>query len=167
METSKLVVNLGCPRFCAGRLCVDLTPQDKRVVRAEACEFLESSVGSYDEVRSENLLEHLPDVGRFLRLCRQALRENGRVVVITDNAEWLPFYFPIDIPRTGIGAHSVESYSKRFGVVHHQIFTKLHLRYTLQEVGFSNVKVRRIKFGSRLEATGYKKGSASESPQNA
>ena len=139
-----------------GRLCVDLQPADKRVVKAEACEFLENGTGSYDEVRSENLLEHLPDVGRFLRLSKQALREGGRVVVVTDNAEWLPFYLPIDIPGTGIGAHSVESYSRRFGVVHRQIFTKLHLRCALMEAGFSDVKVRRIKFGSRLEATGYK-----------
>lgn len=154
-----MMVSLGCPRYCVGRLCVDLYPLEPNVLKGDAYEFLRATINAgrrFYEVRSDNLLEHLGNVDEFLKLSYQSLREGGRIVVVTDNAEFLPFYLPFDIPGTGIGAHAAPSYAKRFNVSHRQIFTKLHLSVALEENGFKRVSVRRVKFGTRLEAVGYR-----------
>lgn len=150
-------VNLGCPRYCEGYLCVDLFPTDDRVLRADAIAWLHREI-EVEEIKTENLLEHLPNVQEFLKLCYSRLVTGGRIIVVTDNAEWLPFYLPIDIPKSGIGAHSVPSYSLRFNAVHLSIFTKMHLSEHLILAKFGNVRVRRIwrVLGARIEGVGIK-----------
>ena len=157
-------VNLGCPVYCEGYQCVDLFPKDVRVIRSDAVAYLEAATrlgGLFEEVRSENLLEHLSDVGRFLRACYGSLVEGGRVVVVTDNAEWLPFYLPVDLRRLGVGAHARESYALRFNTVHYAIYSKMHLRAHLRDAGFSRVRVRRLwSFAfARIEGIGWKEGN--------
>jgi|ERR1700676_1660425 len=151
-------VNLGCPRYCEGYLCVDLFPKDPRVLQGDALEWLENSSEYLDEIKTENLIEHLPNVQAFLRLCYLRLQTAGKLIVVTDNAEWFPFYLPIDIKGTGIGAHSEESYSLRFNAVHLSIFSPMHLREHLLLAGFKRVKVRRMwqVLGARLEGVGTK-----------
>lgn len=151
-------VNLGCPRYCWGYKCVDLFPSDERVVKADALRWLESS-NNIEEIKTENLLEHLPNVEEFLSLCFDKLRKGGRLIVVTDNAEWLPFYLPFDLKGLGVGAHSVPSYSMRFNAVHLSIFTKMHLREHLLLAGFQDVKVRRLwrVAGARIEGVGVKR----------
>lgn len=151
-------VNLGCPRYCPGYLCVDLFPKDFRVCRADAITWLRELTGSVDEIKTENLLEHLPNVQEFLKLCYSRLSPGGRIIVVTDNAEWLPFYLPLDVPRSGVGAHSIPSYSLRFNAVHLSIFTKMHLREHLLLAEFTDVKVRRMwnVLGARIEGVGVK-----------
>ncbi len=153
-------VNLGCPRYCDGMTCVDIHPLDERVVKANVFDWLVEQNQTLDSIYTKNLLEHLPDPGAFLDLCHTALKEKGLVDVITDNAEFFPFYFPFFyMTRTGIGAHSRDEYamSKWCNETHHYaVFTKMHLRNLFEYAGFRMIKVRRIKFGARLEAIGEK-----------
>lgn len=150
--------NLGCPRYCEGWLCVDLFPSNPGVEKADVFEWLQSH-DQIDEIKTENLLEHLPNVHAFLELCFDKLRYGGKLIVVTDNAEWLPFYLPIDFKGTGIGAHSQPSYSMRFNAVHLSIFTKMHLNQHLLLAGFQDVKVRRLwkVVGARIEGVGVKR----------
>lgn len=153
-------VNLGCPHKCEGYTCVDLFPKEEGVIRSDALEYLQGLIRTssrVDEIVTVNLLEHLPDVGAFLHLCRLALVPSGRLVVVTDNAEWLPFYLPFDIPHTGIGMHARESGALRFNTVHYCVFSKMHLRRHLLDAGFTDVKVRRLwrVIGARIEGTGF------------
>ncbi len=153
------VVNLGCPRYCEGLTCVDVHPLDERVVEANVFDWLSEQDSSVDAIFSKNLLEHLPDPGVFLNLCHNALKPNGILSLITDNAEFFPFYFPFYLTRTGIGAHSCDAYamSKRCNETHHfMVFTKMHLRNLLEDAGFEVIKIKRITFGIRLLAVGKK-----------
>jgi 2-polyprenyl-3-methyl-5-hydroxy-6-metoxy-1,4-benzoquinol methylase len=153
-------VNLGCPEYCVDYLCVDLNPKDKRVIKANVFDWLADEYWEDDcvvEIYSKNLLEHLPDPGAFLSLCHGALEKGGRLVLITDNAEFLPFYLPFYLVKTGIGAHAKDEYamSKHCNETHHySIFTKMHLRNLFDYAGFDNIQVKRILYGVRLKATG-------------
>jgi 2-polyprenyl-3-methyl-5-hydroxy-6-metoxy-1,4-benzoquinol methylase len=108
---------------------------------------------SVRELKSKNLLEHLPDPGRFLRLCRNILETGGSLTLITDNAAFMPFYLPLWVRHTGIGAHVVNRYAlDHCDSVHYMVFTKMHLENLLRSSGFRRVAVRTILAGSRLEA---------------
>ncbi len=154
-----LRVNLGCPRLCAGWTCVDLHPKDDGVVQADAIEYMSAlPSGAVSEILTENLLEHLPNVQQFLKACYDALQGDGRIRVVTDNAEWLPFYLPLALPRLGVGAHAVKTYALRFNTVHLSIFSPMHLRLHLSNAGFREVRVRRLwRYAlARLEGVGFK-----------
>lgn len=151
------ILNVGCPYRCFNKTCVDLNPLEEGVEKGDAYLYLHAHPVSYDEVQSFNLLEHLPDVGEFLRLCKWALNPSGRVRVVTDNAEWVPFYVPVYVPHsgTGTGLHSNWKYEAHFNHSPHlSIFTKMHLENLLKYAGFREIDVKRIHWGGRLMATG-------------
>ena len=149
-------VNLGCPKKCLGWTCVDR----RGVPSLDVYDWLEHRAKTGDpvyEIRTKNLLEHLPDVGRFLALCNQVLSKGGRLDLITDNAEFLPFYFPFWIRHTGIGAHAVNQYAlDNCDSAHFAIFTAMHLKNLMKWAGFRSVTVARVTLGARLLARGFK-----------
>lgn len=146
-------VNLGCPDVCPGWTCVDRRGAHSWDVY-EWLEGMKQIGGVTREFRTKNLLEHLPDPGRFLRLCHDVLRKGGRITIVTDNAGFIPFYIPLWIRHTGVGAHVVNRYAiDHCDSVHYMVFTKMHLENLLRASGFKEVTVRTILLGSRLEAT--------------
>ena len=153
-------VNLGCPFFCEGWLCVDLKPKEQNVVKSDVYEWLRKQPNcSIDEIYSKNLLEHLLNVGYFFQECNRVLKHEGKLTVITDNAEFLLFYLPFWINHTGIGAHANDSYamSKSHNESHHyQIFTKMHLRNILKATDFKMVHIKRVMLGARLKVEASK-----------
>lgn len=154
-----LKLNLGCPYHCNEYQCVDLHPKDSDVIKGEAIIFLATKSNMYDEIYSKNLFEHLTNTGSFLAYAYNALKKDGKIILITDNAEWLPFYLPFWINHTGIGAHSKDEYAqdKSHNSSHHYaIFTKMHLINLLKHYDFKNIKIKRIMLGSRLKVTAIK-----------
>ncbi|MHB1907902.1 MAG: methyltransferase domain-containing protein [Nitrososphaerales archaeon] len=155
-------VNLGCPFFCKNWICVDLYPKTDNVIKQDVYNFLNTcETDSIGLIKSENLLEHLDDMGVFLRQCYRILAPGGKLIVKTDNALFLPFYFPFSSSALGlgIGAHSDNKYALRMNhSLHLHIFTKVHLRNLFQNIGFSSINVRFDKktLGARLIAEGYK-----------
>ena len=145
-------VNLGCPKRCPGWTCIDKRGDPQWDVY-DWLEAMKSERNTVTELRTKNLLEHLPDPGSFLRLCRQVLQRGGKFTLITDNAAFIPFYFPIWVRHFGVGAHSVNRYAvDNCNSVHYMVFTKMHLENLLNVSGFTKVTVRPILMGSRLEA---------------
>jgi len=145
-------VNLGCAKKCAGYVCVDIRGGEG-IVKADVYDWLMANHGNCEEIKSKNLLEHLPNPAVFLELCHQSLKQGGRFELITDNAEFIPFYFPFWIRHTGIGAHSLNAYAlDHCDSIHYMIFTKMHLKNLLKLAGFEKINVRRITLGSRLLA---------------
>jgi len=146
-----LHLQLGCPFKCDGYLCVDLSPIDEGVVRSEAVQWLETHAACYSEIKATNLLEHLPDAGRFFLACRQALVSGGKLMVRTDNAAWLPFYLPI-IKRWGFAAHACDDYKpSRMDAVHHyHVFSKMHLRHFCELAGLKVLRISWTTWGARL-----------------
>jgi SAM-dependent methyltransferase len=79
---------------------VDIEPEMVAAARAagqsveqgDAFEFLRERPGRYDGIFSAHFVEHLPSerVTELVRLCYEALRPNGALVVCTPNAASLP-----------------------------------------------------------------------------
>ena len=156
-------LDLGNPKFVDGWVSVDLRPKDPRVMAADAFSVLSSFRSEVDEIRSKNLLEHLENPGLFFSACERALAPGGRLTVITDNAEFVPFYFPFWIRHTGIGAHALNAYAEDFcDSRHFAIFTKMHLRNFFEAYRFEGIEVSRTWGGARLEGTGLKRRSHPE-----
>ena len=152
-------LNLGCPCFCYGYDCVDLHPHNVGVIESNAIEYLKNTNKKYDEIYSKNLLEHLTNIDDFILYSTMRLNEGGRLIIITDNAEFIPFYFPIIINHTGTGAHAKDEYANgdsHNNTHHYMIFTKMHLYNILNQFVFSSISVKRITFGARLKAVAIK-----------
>ena len=154
-------VDLGNPCYRFGWESVDTEPKHNGVIKEDANVYLVNNPLQFDEIYSKNLLEHLPDPGTFIKNAFDALTPGGRLTIITDNAEFIPFYFPFLLRHTGLAAHSRNDYilGNGFGhAPHYAVFTKLHLMNLLSLAGFHDVKVSRIGryLGARLEATGIR-----------
>lgn len=155
-SATAMKVNLGCPQKCDGWVCVDRRGDPSWDVY-EWLEEMKTSGREVGAIKSKNLLEHLPDPGRFLALCHDVLSHGSRIEIITDNAEFLPFYLPLWVRRTGVGAHSVNMYAlDHCGSVHYMIFTQMHLVNLMRNAGFKRVSVSRVTMGARLRAVAYK-----------
>jgi len=154
-------LELGNPHKRQDYITVDLNPVEAGVIKDEAIHFLRATTDHYEVIESYNLLEHLPNPGEFLKLCYERLDDGGKCIVVTDNAEWFPYYLPI-IHALGVGAHQSNHYryigtSKGATVtVHYMVFSPLHLRNLLTYAGFTKIKVRRTTFGARLFGEGIK-----------
>jgi hypothetical protein len=143
-------VKLGCPRYCAGFVCVDSRPTDDRLLPFDVYAWLQEQrvvkekegKTTIEYLYSKNLLEHLPNVGQFLALCHDVIDDDGILEVITDNAIWPLFYVPIpksisNLRPDGIfslGAH-MNSYPKAHGN-HYAVFTTKHLKNYFEDAGF-------------------------------
>ncbi len=140
---------------------MDLNPLELGVIKDEAIHFLQTTPSQYEVIESYNLLEHLPNPGEFLRLCYERLEDGGKCIVVTDNAEWFPFYLPV-IHALGIGAHQSNEYRYLLNsrgatkTVHYMIFSPLHLSNLLSYAGFKKYIIKRIMFGARLKAVAWK-----------
>ena len=110
----------------------------------------------WDEIKCHNLLEHIPDALEFLSLIASRLKNGGRLELVTDNAEFLPFYVP-HINMLGFGAHSSGRYrylgNSRHAEVteHYHVFTKMHLRNLMRLVGLKVMAINRVTWGARLK----------------
>ncbi|HZW56518.1 MAG TPA: hypothetical protein VFF30_09540 [Nitrososphaerales archaeon] len=106
------------------------------------------------------MLEHLADVGSFLKLCHNALARNGTLKIRKDDVMFLPVYLPFSFcAGLGIGAHSSNKYALRMNrSVHYYVFTRMHL---LGHAGFDQVSVQYdVKtLGARLIARGARRRS--------
>lgn len=152
-------LNLGCPIFCSGYTCVDLHPHQLYVIKSDVLEYLKTNNKKYDEIYSKNLLEHLMNIDDFILYSIMRLNDGGKLIIITDNAEFIPFYIPLFINHTGLGAHAKDEYANHKthnGTHHYMIFTKMHLYNILNHFMFRQISVKRITFGSRLKAVAIK-----------
>ena len=155
-------LNLGCPDFCPDYTCIDLSPKDKRVIKADAVDYMHHSMpNSIRKIRAYQLIEHLPNVGAFFQAANRCLEPNGELWIRTDNAEWLPFYVLLPRGILGWGAHASTKYRYLFSngakpkdgnIEHYAVFTKLHLRQYARAYDFSILTLKRVTFGARLLA---------------
>lgn len=149
-------VNLGCPIYCDKYVCVDAEPEDMRVIKADSIEYLSRFSNQLESIYSKNMLEHLTEIDQFYSNAYKALAKNGIMTVITDNAEFFPFYLPF-VHRFGFGAHSsnryFNNYKYRHCSFHYMIFTKLHLMNLATRYGFKILECKRITFGARLKCS--------------
>jgi 2-polyprenyl-3-methyl-5-hydroxy-6-metoxy-1,4-benzoquinol methylase len=97
---------------------------------------LDAIVGAhiYDAIVMNHVVEHIPDPVNLLRNCKRLLKENGRLVITTPNAD-------------SLGAVLFQSYWRGYEAPRHlNIFTPKSLRSILFKSGFDNPVLSTLEF---------------------
>lgn len=132
------ILNIGCGEDLEyGTDFVDLYPCEKRIIRCDIDhEHLPYDDSVFDEVFSQNLLEHLLNKGFALSEMARVLKPKGRLVITTDNGSYWGY---------GLDNGSHTGLNERFGRgpcdCHFCFFSEYHLKNLLNRYGFSDIKV--------------------------
>lgn len=89
------ILNLGCGNDSYGDVRVDITrtPTTTHVFDLNEKFLLPSN--SFDEIKAEQVLEHLKNLGIFADECYRVLKKGGRIRLRTDHAGFI-FYYLFD-----------------------------------------------------------------------
>lgn len=132
-----LVCNLGCGDDTYGDYRVDINKTKATTHVFDVEKGFKFDDNMFDEVCSRNLLEHLRNVGFHLDECYRILKTNGKVRIITDNAECIRYYW--------FGTHTGK-YEKENepNDKHFEVFTKSHLLNHFRDAGFRDITLKYI-----------------------
>lgn len=134
-EKRRRILNIGCGRSTYGTDFVDLYPSRPEIKKVDIdSQRLPYPNDKFDEVFSENVFEHLTNPGNFLKECHRVLKKGGKIIVITDNAN----YYGWAIKKTHLGGYEKKSESNDR---HYTLFTDWHMKNHLVKQKFKNVKV--------------------------
>lgn len=106
LQGGKVVLNLGCGEQTYGDVRLDLY-RGKANIIADAEKPIPFRDNSFDEVYSSHFFEHLRNPSVALNEMVRVLKRGGKLVLITDNAAYIPFHLH---PRFGSGFHDWNGY---------------------------------------------------------
>jgi SAM-dependent methyltransferase len=92
-------------------------------------ENVDLPLGSFDVIRMDNVLEHVPEPKRLLRRCRELLNSEGRLYI------YVPHGRSISVRLLGRYSYSA------WAPFHLHLFTVSALKRILLDVGFSSVEI--------------------------
>jgi|APSaa5957512622_1039677.scaffolds.fasta_scaffold00062_81 SAM-dependent methyltransferase len=136
MKKDRKILNVGCGNETYGTDFIDLYPSRSEVKKVFiGKERFPYKNDFFDEVYSNCVLEHLVDIGHFIKECKRVLKKNGKIIIITDNAACYKFhihFFP----------HSKGAHHGRYEILgrvgggtgkssedkHYSLFTPTHLK---------------------------------------
>lgn len=132
-----LICNLGCGNQTFGSHRVDVNPTKTTTHVFDVEKRIQFPDGMFDMVYSKNLLEHLRNVGFHLDECYRVLKVGGKIMIITDNAQCLRYYW--------FGTHTgrYEAYSEP-NDKHFCLFTESHLKNHFEKADFRNIEVKTV-----------------------
>lgn len=159
LDSTKLHVGCG-PQVLDGWINVDNQPYpgvDQVLDVREAFPF-----SNLQFIYAEHFIEHLPydDAVKFLRNCRQALRDDGVMRISTPNLDW------VWITQYHYGSWQSESEKVKdcfwinrgfHGWGHRFLYNKAALKETLHDAGFAEVVLRRYGESSHPELNGVER----------
>ena len=128
---------MGCGDQTFGTDFIDLYPQRRDVVKCNVeAEPFPFADGSFDEVYSENMLEHLKNPNLVLREMVRVLKPGGQLTVITDNASFWAFHFGAKTHYGGYEERSVGGTDDR----HYALYTSWHLQNHFSSLQLTNIR---------------------------
>lgn len=138
------ILNVGCGNDRYGTHFVDLYPTRDEVVKCNVDEQKIPFPDNYfDEVFSKNIFEHLKNPFFVLKEMKRVLKKGGELVLITDNAGYI--FHHINLSKLGGAsstAHQGNGYQKLGELDRHFVlFTKMHMRNFMQELGMKIIKL--------------------------
>lgn len=130
--STRRILNVGCGEDTYGTDFVDRYPRREAVLPCHVdAEPLPFPDGTFDEVYTENLFEHLVNPGRLCQEAHRVLKPGGRFVVVTDNAT----YWGWSVAGTHYGGYEGRS-GRGSEDRHYALFTSHHLRNHLERAEF-------------------------------
>ena len=136
MSLIKRILNVGCGDDTYGTHFVDKYPSGKNVKKCELDnEKLPLKDNYFDEVLSQNVLEHLTNVGFAIKEMHRVLKAGGILKLTTDNASYMPFHVKN-------GAHmGWYDKSHNYEDKHFSLFTLSHIRNLFLNFNFKILKL--------------------------
>ncbi len=134
-EIDAFILNVGCGSESFGNIRIDKYPGAANII-ADIELGIPFKENIFEIVYSRFLFEHLRNPSFVLNEMVRVLCPGGKLIVITDNASYLPFYF---IPSLGSGFHVGGYKGKGPGDKHYAIFTKEHVKNHLNYVGLEDI----------------------------
>jgi len=140
MENKK-ILNVGCGSQRYGTDFIDIYPSRKEVRKCDVGkEKFPYKKGTFDEVYSKNLFEHIANLPHLLDEMKRVLKKQGKIKILTDNAGFFLFHVPIR--RNNFLQHNNNSVRGGKEDRHYFLFTPLHLRNHLERLGgFNKISV--------------------------
>ncbi|MCU0641421.1 MAG: methyltransferase domain-containing protein [Candidatus Margulisbacteria bacterium] len=130
------ILNVGCGNQTYGTDFVDLYPQRPGVAKCDVDrEKLPYADASFDEVYSDNMMEHLKNPNLVLSEMVRVLKKGGRLVIITDNASFWAYHLGA---KTHYGG-----YEERLGQTedrHYALYTAWHLTNHFRALGLQAIE---------------------------
>lgn len=127
----KRTLNVGCGSDTYGTDFVDLYPSRPEVKR---CNFDNEKLpfrdNTFDEVFGKCVFEHLTNPGFALSEMVRVCKRGGQVVIITDNANYWPWF--LGVSKTHLGGYEKFSDSEDR---HYALFTDWHLKNHFRKHG--------------------------------
>lgn len=136
------ILNVGCGRDSYGTDFVDKYPSRSDILEVDVDrDRLPFDDGTFDEVYSRCVLEHLQNPNIALKEMIRVLKRGGKLRLITDNAGFWAFHTPFSKIHYG-GYEMVASHGEQD--MHYSLFTSWHLENHLRAVGLSDVRIEYI-----------------------
>jgi SAM-dependent methyltransferase len=135
----KRILNCGCGTETYGTDFVDLYPSRREVIKTNIDEEkLPFNNNTFDEVYSNNLLEHLQNVGKVIGEMVRVLKKDGKLVIVTDNASYYLFHLwkPYSAHYFNYNQHGPAD-------KHYALFTSTHLENFMKLL---NMKIIEMDF---------------------
>ena len=122
-------LNLCCgDKYLEGYINADIARNVKTDERFDADKEMPFSNETFKEVLLNQGLEHLTNVGFALGEINRVLKPSGKLILQTDNACFIPYYFG--------GLHARPKTTWWSGDKHYFVFSKEHLENLLRKYGF-------------------------------
>jgi ubiquinone/menaquinone biosynthesis C-methylase UbiE len=135
------MLNIGCGEEEIGDVRLDLVATSAANIVGDA-QHLPFRGSVFTEVYERNVLEHMPNPAEHLSEVKRVLKQNGVVMLITDNAACLKYYL--------LGTHT-GGYSKHDGKDrHYALFTQQHIKNLMQHSG---LEIQRLELVDTQYAT--------------
>lgn len=136
----KMVLDVGCGKHKRGTIGIDYSKDSEADIIADA-HFLPFKDEIFDKVISITVLEHSPNPLVFLKEQYRILKYNGKVELITDNAQ----YYKWSVLRFRGKKH--EDYHKD----HYMIFFPKNVQRLFERAGFKVTSIKLIGIRGRFD----------------
>jgi len=132
------ILNVGCGNQTYGTDFIDLYPKRNNVIKIDIQkQRFPYRKEIFDEVYSKCLLEHCMNPGSLLGEMIRVLKKNGKIRIITDNANYWTFALENSLHR---GGYEQEKSEDR----HYVLFTDWHLYNYLRRFNLKNIRIKYI-----------------------
>jgi len=139
-EANTFILNVGCGSESFGNIKIDKYRGAANII-ADIEVGIPFRENVFEIVYSRFLFEHLRNPSFVLDEMVRVLSPGGKLILITDNASYPPFYF---IPSLGSGFHVGGYKGKGPEDKHYAIFTKEHVKNHLTYAGLEDVAANYI-----------------------
>lgn len=136
------ILNLGCGNDFYGTDRIDLyeTPATTLVMNIDE-EKLPFQNNYFNEIKMEQILEHLKNIGFVIDECFRVLKKGGKIWMRTDCANYIFFYINREHNKMLKTCYNLNSFKhKQNEDSHYHLFVKSHLEKLFKD--FSKVEVK-------------------------